>query len=334
MRRLISFGIAAFAAVSLSPSLASSEILAFVNYQSKPGQEIKREGIAVLDVDPQSQAFGDIVMDLPLPPDTKAHHISYNKAGSKVYVTAGGETALRVIDMERFPYRVEEVQISGCEGGETLALSEDDSTWYLTCIGSDNVIVGVIEASTGKVLSTQRLSDKAAPSGEAPVEIAFRPGAEPPQAYITTMFGGTLWAATWNPSRKAFDFGQAFDFTKAGSRVPLEMYFNSERDRLYVTTAKPGSLNIFDIGENPLAPTLLQTIPAAPGAHHVAFSPDKRYAFVQNNLMNMMGMDDGSITVIDLEKGAAVKEIDTLKTKGLSPNGILLITPWRKAPPA
>ena len=152
MRRLISFGIAAFAAVSLSPSLASSEILAFVNYQSKPGQEIKREGIAVLDVDPQSQAFGDIVMDLPLPPDTKAHHISYNKAGSKVYVTAGGETALRVIDMERFPYRVEEVQISGCEGGETLALSEDDSTWYLTCIGSDNVIVG--DAATNDIIRT------------------------------------------------------------------------------------------------------------------------------------------------------------------------------------
>ncbi len=152
MRRMSSFAIAALAAASLSPSLASSEILALVNYESTPGQAVRQEGIAILDVDPGFQTFGDIVLNIPLPSDTKAHHISYNKAGTKVYVTAGGEIPLRVIDMERFPYRTEEVRIDGCEGGETLALSEDDSTWYLTCIGSDNVIVG--DAATNEVVRT------------------------------------------------------------------------------------------------------------------------------------------------------------------------------------
>ncbi len=192
--------------------------------------------------------------------------------------------------------------------------------------------VTVVEASTGKALSTRRLSEKTAPSGEAPVEIAFLPGAEPPLAYITTMFGGALWTAVWDSSREEFDFRQVFDFTREGRAVPLEMYFNAERDRLYVTTAKPGNLNVFDIGGDPLAPTLLRTLPAAPGAHHAAFSPDNRYAFVQNNLMNMKGMNDGSITVIDLESGEIAASIDTLKDKGLSPNGILLLEPWRKAP--
>jgi hypothetical protein len=47
--------------------------------------------------------------------------------------------------------------------------------------------ITAIEAGTGKVLSSYTVSKKPSPAGEAPVEILFVPGANPPIAY------GTRW---------------------------------------------------------------------------------------------------------------------------------------------
>ena len=38
-------------------TLASAEILALLNYESKPGQPVRREGIAIMDIDPDSADF-------------------------------------------------------------------------------------------------------------------------------------------------------------------------------------------------------------------------------------------------------------------------------------
>jgi DNA-binding beta-propeller fold protein YncE len=278
------------------------------------------------------------------------------------------------------------VQVPDCKIGEDVVFSDDDKTWYMTCMGSSNVIVGdaradkplrvieapypnkpfiryphgialhggidrimvtstvrasdlgdagetvtVIEASSGKVLSTHKVSNKPSPSGEAPVEIAFLPGSNPPTAFITNMYGGSLWAAVWNPARKEFDFLQAFDFSPLNAGVPLEIYFNRKGDRMYVTTAKPGSFHVFDIGGEATKPKLLKTIPAAGGSHHVAFSPDERYAFVQNSLLNLPEMSDGSITIIDLVRNERVGSVETLKNQGLNPNSIVLLPEWHGA---
>ena len=80
----------------------------------------------------------------------------------------------------------------------------------------------------------------------------------------------------------------------------------------------------------PKAPKLLHSIATAGGAHHVAFSPDERYAFVQNSFLNLPGLSDGSITVIDLEKGAAIADINTLKNQGYNPNNIVLLPQWHR----
>ena len=90
--------------------------------------------------------------------------------------------------------------------------------------------------------------------------------------------------------------------------------------------AKPGVVNVYDLAE-PARPRFLQTIPAAPGAHHLVFSPDEKYLFVQNSLLNLPGMDDGSITVIDVAQGKAIHSINTLKDGGYNPNCIVLLPP-------
>jgi len=371
------------ALLTMFSSTVRAEILAMLNYESKPEQTIRREGLAIIDVDPKSETFGKMLMDIPLPPDLVAHHIYYNRDASKAYITALGKSLLHVLDMNRFPYRMKAVQVPDCKVGEDVVFSNDNKTWYMTCMGSNNVIVGdaqadkplrtieapypnmpfiryphgislhggidrilitstvrasdlgdpgetvtVIEASSGKVLSTHKVSNKPSPSGEAPVEVAFLPGSNPPVAYITNMFGGSLWAAVWNPARKEFDFLQAFDFSPLNAGVPLEIYYNGKGDRMYVTTAKPGNFHIFDISGNVTKPKLLKTIPAAGGAHHVAFSPDERYAFVQNSLLNLPEMGDGSITVIDLVKNERIASVETLKNQGFNPNSIVLLPEW------
>ena len=367
----------------LTPLISDAEILAMVNYDSIAGQSPRREGIAILNVDPDSPQFGKIVNDLPLPPDALSHHIFYNKDLSKAYITALGNGPLRVINMKHKPYAIELLNVPECQVSEDMVFTADKKTWYLTCMGSSNVIVGdaetdkvkqvitadgkdtfisyphgiglqedinrmivtstvrpsdlgepgetvtVIEATSGKVLSTHKLSDKPSPSGSAPVEAVFVPHANPPMAYVATMFEGKLWTAIWQANHQSFDFQPVYDFADVKQGVPLEIYFNKAHDRLYVTTANPGALNIFDIsGESVTKPVLIKSIPTAAGAHHVVFSPDEKYAFVENNFLNLPKMDDGSITVIDLQKMATKTSIDTLKNKGLKPHDIYMLPPW------
>jgi DNA-binding beta-propeller fold protein YncE len=350
MKWLKFFILSTLLAWTMLPSIPQAEILAMVNYETKPEQIFRKEGIAIIDVDQNSENFGKILMDIPLPHNLVNHHIYYNRDMSKVYVTALGLSTMHVIDMKSFPYRIKAVDIPNCNVLEDATFTSDNKTWFLTCMGSQNIIVGdavtdkpiksislpepyphgislnenidrilvtstdppdgngqpgetvtVIEASTGKVLSTHKVSNKPSPSGEAPVEVIFVPHSNPPMAYIDNIYGGTLWLATWDPTKKVFNFQQTFDFESIGSSIPLNVSFSEKGDRLYVTTGIPGHLNIFDISEDPKHPKLLKSIQTAEGAHHVAFSPDKRYAFVQNNLLNLPGLSDGSISVVDLE---------------------------------
>jgi DNA-binding beta-propeller fold protein YncE len=380
--------IAAVVAGFALPCTSEAEILALVNYESKPADALKafkspvpgqtrQEGIAVIDVDPSSPTFKKVVETITLPSDLVAHHIFYNRDASKAYVTALGKPELRVIDMSKRPLTAKTVAVPDCQVGEDVVFSADNKRFFLTCMGSSKLVIGdavtdlptqtvnlpqpyphgiaihdgidrilvtntvratdlkdageyitAIEASTGKPLSSYKLSNKTSPSGEAPVEILFVPGTNPPVAYVTNMFGGTLWTAIWDAEKKDFSVAQIFDFATVKSGVPLEIYFNGRTDRLYVTTAKPGHLHIFDIGKNAAKPELLKSIATAEGAHHVAVTKDEKLAFVQNSFLNLPGMSDGSITIVDLAKGEVVGSVDTLKDQGFNPNSIVLLPQW------
>lgn len=362
----------------LAPFAASAEMLAMVNYESKPGQEPRKEGVAIIDVDPDSPQFGKIVNDLPLPSDAVAHHIFYNKDLSKAYITALGNGALRVINMKQEPLKIQDLSVPECQVGEDMVFSSDKKTWYLTCMGSSNVIVGdaqtdkvkhvisanekdkfikyphgiglnedidriivtstvrasdlgdpgdsvtVIKATTGEVLSTHKVGG----AGSSTVEAVFVPHANPPIAYVNTMFEGKLWTATWQANHDNFEFKPAYDFAEIKQGVPLEIYFNQEHDKLFITTAKPGALNIFDVSQSTHEPKLIKSIPTAAGAHHVVFSPDEKYAIVQNSFLNLPDMDDGSISVIDLKKMEKIRSIDVLKNQGFKPNCIVMMPKW------
>ncbi len=364
-----------------------AEILALMNYESKSAESLKalklsgtaerREGLAIIDVDPKSPNFGKWLVDFPLPSDLVAHHIFYDRTQTKAYITALGQPRLHVMDLTTNPFRIKRIDIPECQVGEDVILSEDNTTWYLTCMGSHKVVVGdvqtdvvkqiidipakyphglavrssidrmlvtstvrpsdlgdagetitVIEQSTGKVLGTKKVSNKPSPSGEAPVEVLFVPGADPPIAYVTNMYGGSLWTLTWNPSTRDFDTAEAFDFADLKVGVPLEIYFNEAATRLYVTTASPGHFHIFDLSQNVAKPKLLASLKTGQGAHHVGFTKDWKLAIVQNAFLNLPNMSAGTVTEVDLESHEVVAEIDTLQKAGLNPNLVVLLPEW------
>ncbi|MCH8221093.1 MAG: YncE family protein [Proteobacteria bacterium] len=370
------------------PIAGDAEILAMLNYESKPNESLKdlklpfgvqerEEGIAIMDVDPNSAAYGEILMEIPLPPDLVAHHIFYNRDATKIYLTALGKPELRVIDMTRHPYRVKVIDVPDCTVGEDVVFSADNKTWYLSCMGSSVIVmgdavndsytrtiespvlyphgiaihegidrilvtstvratdfgdpgesIGVIEGSTGKSLGSFRVSDQASPANEAPVEVVFVPQSDPPVAYVTNMNGGTLWSATWNKKTGEFDARKAYDFAVEKAAVPLEIYFSDNGARLYVTTAKPGKFHIFDLSADRTEVSLVKTLDVGEGAHHVAFAKDGRYAWVQNSFINLPGMSEGSISVIDMQSLTVVDTINTFIENGFNPNCMVLLPEW------
>jgi len=186
-------------------------------------------------------------------------------------------------------------------------------------------VIQEIRLSDERPLTTNRVSNRPSPAGSAPVEVVFVPGSNPPGAYTTGMYESTLWYGEWQPASQSFAWRQVVDFKAMGQELPLEIYFDERGTRAFVSTAKPGHLNTYDITD-PANPRLLHTVATAGGAHHMVFSPDYRFAFVQNSLLNLPGLNDGSITIVDLERGAAIGSIDTLKRDGLTPNNITLLT--------
>ena len=388
MKKIASLILASFLLV---PLISNAEILALLNYESKPNESLKelkmpfgtqgrKEGIAVIDVDPESDNYGNILMDIPLPPDLVAHHVFYNKDATKLYLTALGKPELRVIDLTQNPYRIKVIDVPDCQVGEDVIFSEDNSTWYESCMGSDAVVVGnavddtythtiktpvpyphgiaihegidrmllsstvrasdladpgeeiaVFKASTGEFINRIKVSNKESPSGEAPVEVLFVPESDPPVAYITNMYGGSLWTATWNADEEDFDVAEAYDFATEEVGIPLEIYFNADGSEMHVTTANPGRIHFFDIGENPAKAKHTKTLEAGEGAHHVAYTKDGKYAYVQNSFINLPGMSEGSITVIDLQKKEVIDTIETFVDNGLNPNCIVLLPEWNDA---
>src|SRR5258706_3099064 len=166
MKHLIRVVCCMAAAAAMWPLFVRGEILAMVNYETKSADSLKvlkkpisaparKEGIAVIDVDPKSKNFGKIVQDLPLPPDLVAHHIFYNRDQSKAYVSALGKSELRVIDMTRKPLAIQVIDVPGCGVGEDVVFSDDNKRWYLTCMGTQAMIIG--DAVTDKPLQTVQL---------------------------------------------------------------------------------------------------------------------------------------------------------------------------------
>lgn len=343
-------------------------ITALINYRAI-GEIREEDGLAIIDINPDSDTFGDIMQDVPVGKDVLMHHPFYNQAGSKIYNTAlEGERLYRVNLHENTIFDISPIETESCIVGEDMYFSKNGDRFYLTCMGSDKIIifdgntdrkigeilsdkaqnpdafvkyphgisadetidrmivtetvspalenpgttVSVIEYSTGKVLpNIELLQDENTPS--SPVEVQFHPKQH--IAYVSGMLDGTIWVLDWNEETKTFDTKLVDDGKTRDQNMPLDITFGPHGN-MYVSFATPGVVNEYSL-EDPKQPKLLRTLPAEHGAHHILFSPDNQYMFVQNNLLNLEGINAGTISVVDFKTGNLITTLDKFTDQGM-----------------
>lgn len=358
-------------------NIPEESITALISYRAIDEELKQKDGLAVIDINPNSETFGDILQDAPVGEGVLMHHSYYNSDGSKLYNTAlAGERLYRVNILDNTIFDITPIETGSCMVGEDMYFSKDGAKFYLTCMGSDNVMVfdaktdqiineistnheqnqdafikyphgisadekinrmivtqtvspalddpqsgvTIVEYSTGKILSTIKLS-KNADTPSAPVEVMFHP--EKPIAYVIGMLDGTIWVLVWDEQTKSFEPKLVDDGTVREHTWPLGLSIGP-KGNLYVVFASPGVVNEYSL-QNPEQPELLRTLPAEPGAHHILFSEDGRYMFVQNNLLNLDGLNSGTISVVDLNTGTLTATLDDLVEQGMMIESMELI---------
>ena len=172
--------------------------------------------------------------------------------------------------------------------------------------------VTVIEFSTGKVLSNIKL-EKTEGAPSAPVEVLFHPNYS--LAYVSGMLDGSIWVLIWDEDTQSFVPKLVDDGTQRDHSWPLDLNIGPNGN-LFVSFAIPGVVNEYSL-ENPEEPELIRTMPAMPGAHHTLFSKDGKYMFVQNNLLNLDGLNSGTISVVHLTSGNLIATIDDTLKQGM-----------------
>jgi DNA-binding beta-propeller fold protein YncE len=254
-------------------------------------------------------------------------NVAFSKKTGLWYMTCMGSSTMVVGEQKTGkPLRAVKLPAKYPHG---IAIREDIDRILLTStvrpadLKDPGEVIQELELTSEKVVGTHKLSAKPSPSGSAPVEVMFIPGSQPAKAYATGMYEGTLWLGAWNSGK--FDWKQVADFAAMGQGLPLEIYYNKDGTRAFVSTANPGHLNIYDISK-PEAPKLLHAVKTGGGAHHMVFTPDYKFVYVQNSFLNLPDMHAGTISVIDIDKGAVVATIDTLSKQGLTPNNIELLS--------
>lgn len=389
-RKLLSWGILLMLPVLFAncesdnhPTTPSRESVFFIDYRSVEG---KADGMAVIELDPESLDFGKIKNKLEMGVGVLPHHIYYDNSAKKLYTTALGGSFLyqitTAVDDDGYPLLVSATPINTGSNtvGENIFFTTDNR-YFVTFMGGDGSLkggsVGVFNATTNQLIHTISGSIEDDPtkyimyphgisvnesrnlmmvtstihpdltSGvgnsttlidlttydliktytvadsptvmSAPVEVLLLRGEFPQYALATTMLGGDIWIAPYNETTHRYDeFSKIFDGASHGLGWTLEMYIDNTK-KLYVSFADPGKVLVFDISNLPNL-NLVKTLNADKGAHHMSFfktKSGKSVVAVQNNLLDIPGINSGTINVIELSTGAVLGTVDLRAQYGI-----------------
>lgn len=358
--------------------------LFFVDYRNLRGGP---DGVALIDLDPESPHFGKVRQNRALGVGVTPHHLYFNRDQSKLYTTAlGGANLYELMlapDTDGAP-RINQVKAIDTYGnlvGEDMYFTEDGNRFYMTFMGGDGSekggSVGVFDAHTSELVEviaapvpddpasgtpfilyphgisaneelgllmitstihadlasafgntvttidmhthalvqTQLVSDSWSEMS-APVEVMLLRDDFPPYALVSTMLGGDIWVAAHAAAQGRFgDFTKVVEGEDSGLAWALELYIHEShagKKELYVSFADPGVVNVYSLDSLPALP-FVRTLPASPGAHHMAFfetMSGREVVVVQNNLLNLAGLDAGTLDVLDIHTGEVLATLD------------------------
>jgi hypothetical protein len=369
------------------PSL-KRKTLFFIDYRNLAGG---KDGIAVMELDPESPDFGKIINKTELGVGVLPHHLYFNRDEKKLFTTALGGEFLYELKMdwtrEGIPviYDVNPINTGGNTVGENIFFTKNGEFWVTfmgghggirdgsvgvfnarnnelikTISGSitDNpekfimyphgisvfedeklamvtstihpdLVSGIgntvtlIDMNSYKIIKTYLVADSAKDLS-APVEVLLLRNGFPTYALANTMIGGDIWMASLNEEQRIYNkFTRVLKGSSMGLGWALEFYIADDRN-LYVSFAQPGKVLVFDISRLPQM-TLLKTLPANKGAHHMAFFKTKSgraVVAIQNNLLNLPELNSGTIDVVDILTGEKMASVDMRNKYQLLPESI------------
>ncbi|MGD2107482.1 MAG: hypothetical protein PVH93_07735, partial [Nitrosopumilaceae archaeon] len=96
----------------------SSQIPAIINYRTID-ESRQKDGLAIIDLNPQSETFGDILQDVPVGEGILMHHPFYNSDRTKIYNTAlMGERLYQINLHDNTIFDVSPIDTGSCVVGE------------------------------------------------------------------------------------------------------------------------------------------------------------------------------------------------------------------------
>jgi hypothetical protein len=135
--------------------------LFFVDYRHLDGGS---DGVLLLDLDPESENFGQIIQNFEMGAGVIPHHLYYNQDESRLYnSTLAGEFLYELIlerDEDGIPTIVaaEPLDVGDSTIGEDLYFTEDGSQFWMTFMGgfgeSQGGTIGIFDAQTNELLET------------------------------------------------------------------------------------------------------------------------------------------------------------------------------------
>lgn len=135
--------------------------LFFVDYRNLNGGT---DGVVVVDLDPESDGFGEILQTFELGEGVVPHHLYYNRDESRLYNTTLSGEFLYELMLERdengVPTITEAVPLDTGESivGEDMFFSEDGNYFWITFLGGlggeRDGSIGVFDAQTNELIDT------------------------------------------------------------------------------------------------------------------------------------------------------------------------------------
>jgi DNA-binding beta-propeller fold protein YncE len=221
----------------------------------------------------------------------------------------------------------------GITANEALGKLLVTSTLHPDGVSEPGNTIAEIDLATNEVIRTHLVSHSPA-EPSVPVEVLMLRGGLAPYVLVSTTGGGDVWLAPYDEQTGAIgQFVEVVDGEQEGLGVALEFYVHTDhhgKQELYVSFAVPGVVKVYDLEQLPEMAAqgkleATRTFEAEPGAHHMAFfetAAGRELLVVQNNLLDIPGINAGSLTVIDLHDGATVATLDLATKYGIKAESV------------
>ncbi len=223
-------------------SAGAPPLLAAVTYTDDAGTN-GGDGVAIVDLNPESDTFGKILNQYAIGTGVLPHHLYYNLDGSRFYATALDGTRLYELTVEgERVTNAEPIDTRDCRVGEDLFFAEDGETFYLTCMGSDRIMV--FDAETHAILDEITADDPDAfvryPHGiwikpeldRMLVTETISHTLDDPGTHVTVIRASTGEVLSSHPLAK----------TEGQPSAPVEAYFHPSAPVAYITGMLDASL--------------------------------------------------------------------------------------------